>query len=549
MMAKVIRNVRRIYPIIKNNGLIYTISLIMVSARNFIINLLTAFLFSSIVSNAIGGDIDRLMDSVVFFFLVLLVFVLIDGLGLYIHSITTHKMLNDLRENLYSKIIKARLDELNKIGRNKGEVLSMLNNDLEIVSSIFSYELIVPMMFLISGVGAFIAIFTILPLISIYLSMIGLISLILHMKYGEKERVLTDEFLATNVNIMDNFNILGNYNLAIRMGDLVDFLQDRFNKNLNGYDANRKRYSALQSHVHGTNIITFIFQYVGTSLICLYFVYLNQLKLEQVLFIVQLSGGIVIMFNSFGNTNLILQKFLSGFKRVNLFLDLEEEDIKSKTTDFIPNDHRDIIKTKDLVIRLQEEVQLSYKDIIIEKNKINVIKGVSGSGKTSLYRLLLGFNTSYSGSVKLYGKELREYGIGDLRENISYLPQNDFIIYGTIMDNILLGNEEEINLEDIHRITKLTCAYDWIMDLEDQFDTLISEGGKNISGGQRQTIAFARTLLRRSKMILLDEPFSAMDKQRTIQIMENISNVEDRTFIIISHDDFPVKSGDNLIWI
>lgn len=547
-MTKVIRNLRKIYPIIKNNGFKYTISLIMVSSRNFMINLLTAFLFSSIVSNAINGDINHLVYTVIFFFIVLFTFVIIDGLGLYIHSIATHGILNELRENLYSRIMKARFFELNKIGRNKGEVLSMLNNDLEIVSSIFSYELTLPIMFLISGVGAFIAIFTISPLISIYLSIIGFISLLLHIKYGKKERLLTDELLGTNVNIMDSFNILGSYNLAIRMGDLVDFLQDRFNKNLSIYDINRKRYSSLKSQVNGTNMITFIFQYVGTSLICLYLVYINKLKLEQVLFIVQLSGSIIVMFNSFGTTNLILQKFLSGFERISLFLDLEEE-VERKTIDFITNDNKDIIKTKDLVIKLQDDVQLLYKDIVIEKNKINVIKGVSGSGKTSLYRLLLGFNSSYNGSLKLYGNELREYSIGDLRENISYLPQSDFIVYGTIMDNILMGNKENISLENIYKFTKLACAHDWIMNLEGKYDTLLSEGGKNISGGQRQTIAFARVLLRKSKIILLDEPFSAMDKKRTIQIMDNIARLEDRTFIIISHDDFPVKSGYNLIYI
>lgn len=548
-MTKVIRNLRKIYPIIKNNGFKYTISLIMVSSRNFMINLLTAFLFSSIVSNAINGDINHLVYTVIFFFIVLFTFVIIDGLGLYIHSIATHGILNELRENLYSRIMKARFFELNKIGRNKGEVLSMLNNDLEIVSSIFSYELTLPIMFLISGVGAFIAIFTISPLISIYLSIIGFISLLLHIKYGKKERLLTDELLGTNVNIMDSFNILGSYNLAIRMGDLVDFLQDRFNKNLSIYDINRKRYSSLKSQVNGTNMITFIFQYVGTSLICLYLVYINKLKLEQVLFIVQLSGSIIVMFNSFGTTNLILQKFLSGFERISLFLDLEEEEVERKTIDFITNDNKDIIKTKDLVIKLQDDVQLLYKDIVIEKNKINVIKGVSGSGKTSLYRLLLGFNSSYNGSLKLYGNELREYSIGDLRENISYLPQSDFIVYGTIMDNILMGNKENISLENIYKFTKLACAHDWIMNLEGKYDTLLSEGGKNISGGQRQTIAFARVLLRKSKIILLDEPFSAMDKKRTIQIMDNIARLEDRTFIIISHDDFPVKSGYNLIYI
>ena len=172
--------------------------------------------------------------------------------------------------------------------------------------------------------------------------------------------------------------------------------------------------------------------------------------------------------------------------------------------------------------------------------------GGSGSGKTTILNLAIGFLKADSGQVRIDGKNLMEVNLQSYREHIAVVPQQSILFSGTIRDNITYGTEG-IPDEKLWEIVRAANLEDVIKKMPDGLDTMITEHGDNLSGGQKQRISIARAFVRNPKILILDEATSALDSVSEKKIQDSIQRlVRDRTTLIVAHRLSTIKNADKI---
>ena len=185
----------------------------------------------------------------------------------------------------------------------------------------------------------------------------------------------------------------------------------------------------------------------------------------------------------------------------------------------------------------------------VEAGKMVAVVGPTGAGKTSMISLLLRFYDPWSGDVLIDGKNVKDVTLKSLRNNITLVLQDAFIFPVSIADNIGFGNHDA-SRDEIISASKAAQAHDFIMKLPRGYDTIVSENGVSLSGGEKQRMSLARAFLRNTPILILDEPTSAMDVQTEAKIFKALSTyAAGRTVFIISHRLSTIRHADLIISI
>lgn len=175
------------------------------------------------------------------------------------------------------------------------------------------------------------------------------------------------------------------------------------------------------------------------------------------------------------------------------------------------------------------------------------IIGGTGSAKTSLVQLIPRLYDTTAGTVEVGGIDIRKYDIEVLRNEVAMVLQKNVLFSGTVKENLRWGNENASD-EELERVCKLTQAHDFIMDLPEQYDTYIEQGGTNVSGGQRQRLCIARALLKKPKILILDDSTSAVDTKTDSLIRKAFyEEIPDTTKIIIAQRISSIENADRII--
>lgn len=183
----------------------------------------------------------------------------------------------------------------------------------------------------------------------------------------------------------------------------------------------------------------------------------------------------------------------------------------------------------------------------IPQGTIFGVMGRSGSGKTTVTRLLQGLSRDYEGLIKIDGMDLREIDLDHLRANIGVVPQENFLFRSTIRENIAAARPD-VPFDEVVRVAQLAGAEEFIERLPDGYATPVSEGATNFSGGQRQRLAIARALLVDPPILVLDEATSALDAESEAIVNANLMKIaKGRTVIIISHRLSSLMMADNIL--
>ena len=173
--------------------------------------------------------------------------------------------------------------------------------------------------------------------------------------------------------------------------------------------------------------------------------------------------------------------------------------------------------------------------------------GESGSGKTTILKLLLGFYPPKNGRILFNGYNSLDLDLTHLRECIGYVPQEIFLFNGTVLENLAFGLEK-IRLEDIIALTQKTSAFNFIDNLPQRYNTIIGERGVTLSGGQRQRLAIMRALLKKPDILILDEATSNLDFKTEDAIHYAIDNYcSGITTIVVAHRLSTVMKCDKII--
>ena len=207
------------------------------------------------------------------------------------------------------------------------------------------------------------------------------------------------------------------------------------------------------------------------------------------------------------------------------------------------------ISTKNLTFRYPESQVKLFDNLTLEikeGEKVAVL-GKIGSGKSSLVRILLGLYLADDGLVMVGGTNVNQIRPEDMRKNFGVVHQNVSLFSGTVRDNITLGVDE---FEDdvLVKVSEISGVMDWLGKLPNGFDYKLSEGGKELSGGQKQTVALARALMRKPHYLLFDEPTANMDTGTEQQVLMGLKkHLSDETVLIVTHRMAPLSLVDRII--
>ena len=190
---------------------------------------------------------------------------------------------------------------------------------------------------------------------------------------------------------------------------------------------------------------------------------------------------------------------------------------------------------------------ISNLSLAIKPGTTQAIVGSTGSGKTTLIRLLLRFHDPSSGSISLDGDEIKDLRVKSLRSSISLVTQTIILFPGTVMQNIAYGRVGATE-EEIITSAKIAEAHDFIMQLPHGYDTQIGEGGHKLSGGQRQRLSIARAVLKDAPILVLDEATSSVDNETEEALQKSLEVIsKDRTTIVIAHRLSTIRHSDSII--
>ena len=182
---------------------------------------------------------------------------------------------------------------------------------------------------------------------------------------------------------------------------------------------------------------------------------------------------------------------------------------------------------------------------IPEKTTVAIV-GPSGSGKTTLCNLMARFWDVQGGSVRLGGRDVREYSYDSLIRNFSFVFRRTYLFSDTIANNIRFG-KPDASMEEVKAAAKKARCYDFILALPDGFDTVIGEGGATLSGGERQRISIARAIMKDAPIIILDEATANVDPENEKELMEAVAELtHDKTVIMIAHRLKTVRNADRI---
>ena len=239
---------------------------------------------------------------------------------------------------------------------------------------------------------------------------------------------------------------------------------------------------------------------------------------------------------SLATINMAIHQGLSAARRIIPIIDLKNKiNDSDKSNNLIIKSGE--IEFKDVTFKYNsaDNLVLDKVNILIKGGEMTSLVGHSGAGKSSIINLIPRFYDKLSGDIKIDSQSIYNCKILSLRENISLVSQNTTLFDDTLKNNISYANPEANN-EEILKVAKLSYCEDFINKLPNKYETMIGEDGIRLSGGEKQRVSIARAMLKKSKIILLDEATSSLDADTENKIQEAINILtKDKTTLVIAH--------------
>lgn len=522
----------------------------------FILDLLAAFLVSAcdlfypmITRNIINDVIPNKQIKLLFVFAIVLTLIFLIKAGLnyfmqYWGHVVGVRMQTDMRRDLFDKL----QDMPNKYFDNNktGVIMSRIINDLLDISELAHHgpeDLFISLVML---VGSFIILCTInVPLTIITFAIIPfLLFYTIHkrnkMKKAFKEtRVKTGEVNATIENSISGVRVTKSFgNKAYEM--------EKFDKS-NGIfkKAREHAYKAMAEYFSGMFFLVDMLELI-VLIAAGYFTYLGKINVGDFAAYLLYIKMFLQPIRKLINFNEMFQNGMSGFERYEEIMNEENEKEIPNAKDL--KDVKGKITIKDVTFRYDnKESILENFNLDIEAGKMVALVGPSGGGKTTICNLIPRFYDYESGQIFIDDVDISTVTLKSLRENIGIVQQDVFLFTGTIKENIMYGNPNATD-EEVIEAAKNACLHDFIMGLEDGYDTFIGERGVKLSGGQKQRISIARVFLKNPAILILDEATSALDNVTEYEIQKALEELsKDRTTLVVAHRLSTVKNSDEIV--
>ena len=414
--------------------------------------------------------------------------------------------------------------------RTTGEITSRIN-DLIYVKNIINKIILTVLLDVIIFICSGIILFSINPLLFGLLVVIILIYLIILYIFRPILKRYTDINQTNSANIesylIESINGYETIKNMSNEDNVNEKMEKLYTKALNDsfvYDNISNLEIFIKDIVYFVCILSI--EFIGFT-----FVFNNKLSLGTFLTFTLLTNYFIDPIKNVIDLSKEYYYASNAIKRVNNLLDVESVNLSTRTSYNIDGN----IKLNKLTFSYNgEKVILNNINLEISKKDRLLILGNSGSGKSTIFKLLLKYYSIKRDMIYINNIDINDLTIYDVRNNITCLSQNEFLYNDTIKNNIIMGRNIDDN--EFIEICRIACVDEFVKDMFLGYDTMLEENGLNLSGGQRQRIMLARMLLKKAKFILIDEGLNAVDINLERRILKNIfSKYYDSTIVVISH--------------
>ena len=463
----------------------------------------------------------------------------------YMASVRVNSI-KDMRTAVYNKILVLPLSFYSR--QKKGDIIARITTDLqEIEVSIMNYLDV-----FIKAPITIIAYFAYMLGVSWELTLFVLCVLpiggIVIGKIGKSLKKDSKEGQTRLANIIANIEETISGLRIIKAFNAIGYTNEKFEEQNYGYSkllkfVHRKRdLSSPMSELLSAVVISIVLWFGSTLILS------GSATITAANFIayIVVFSQIIPPAKSFSHGFYNLQKGMASAERVFEILDADEviyqKDNAKNITEF-----KDSIKYNNVVFRYGKDDVLKNINLTIGKGKMVALVGESGGGKSTMVDLLPRFYDVCEGSITIDGTDIRDYKIDDLRSLMGIVSQESILFNDTVNNNIAFGMHEATR-EEVIEAAKVANAHDFIMQLENGYDTFIGDRGMNLSGGQRQRLSIARAVLKNPPILILDEATSSLDTESEKLVQDALAKVmSNRTSVVIAHRLSTIQNADDIV--
>jgi subfamily B ATP-binding cassette protein MsbA len=457
-------------------------------------------------------------------------------------------VVKNLRMHIFKNVSQLHIGYFND--QRKGDLISRFTNDVgEVENAVLSSlkfvlkEPIVLIIYfgLLFFISAKLMFFTI-----IVLSITGglLAELIKSLK---KRAIQSQEALGRIVNILDEtfggMRIVNAFNARDFILKKID-KETTYHRKVNMSIARKNEAASPVSETIGVMIVAGIL-YFGGSLV------LSEdasLTAGEFIAFLGLFSQVIQPVKNFSNGITSVQKGTASAQRIFDIIDLEPL-VKNKPNPIFLQEFKSEIEFKNVSFAYDRELVLKKVNLTVEKGKTIALIGPSGGGKSTLADLVPRFYDPTGGEVLIDGISLRDYEIESLRKQVGVVTQESILFNDTIFNNICFGMEN-VKEADVIEAAKVAHAHEFVVQMENGYQTLIGERGSKLSGGQRQRLSIARAVLKNPPILILDEATSALDSESERLVQDALYTLmQNRTSIIIAHRLSTIQHADEIVVI
>lgn len=486
------------------------------------------FMMGFIVDIFSNGETEKFVPIILAsIFLIILLFVTeyIDG---YVMSSYIKNTVNYLRCDIFTKILNKDMKDFSL--DNSGKYISILYNDIKIIEDSLLNNIFLVISSFISFIISLLFLFSISPSIVIFIVIFGILGFVIPNALSKKLIVEKnnyshnlEEITSVTKDLFSGFEVIKGFNIGSKINTI-------FKNSSNTVESTKKKCSILESIIKGFSLSFSVTVYLGVLILGGYLMYKGEISVGTAIIIIQLSTHIVGPVKT--SISLINQ-----IKSVSLIADKIDEILYDSCEDIeevsLPKFENKIeIKNLDFSYT-NDRKALNNINLTFEKNKKYAIVGESGCGKSTLIKLLMRYYKDYNGDILIDNKDIHKIFSNDLYKNMSMIQQNVFMFDDSIKENIKLfanySDEEVLSICDRSGLSNL------ISRLPDGINSLVGENGNKLSGGEKQRIAIARSLINNTKILILDESTSALDNETAYNLESSLLSINDLTLIVVTH--------------
>ncbi|MBP3930078.1 MAG: ABC transporter ATP-binding protein [Peptostreptococcaceae bacterium] len=501
---------------------IMTISLVALTSICF------DFMMGFIVDIFSSGQTERFIPIIALSIGLIITMFLAEYIDGLVMSKYIKNTVNYLRTDIFYKIIDKDIKDFSL--DNSGKYISILYNDIKIIEDNFLNNIFQVIASILSFSISIAVLFYISPVVVIFIVFFGVLGFIIPNALSKKLVIAKNDY-STNLeeitsvtkDLFSGFEVIKGFNISKKINQV-------FKYNSNNVETSKRKYSIIEAIIRGFSISFSVTIYLGVLILGGYLMYHNRITVGTAIIIIQLSTHIVGPVKT--SISLINQ-----IKSVSLIAKKIEDILKSSSEDIEENNlenFNNCIEINNLSFSYNEERKaIDNINLTFEKNKKYAIVGESGCGKSTLIKLLMRYYNDYEGNIKIDDNDLKSIYSSDLYKNMSMIQQNVFMFDDTIKENIkLFANYSD---EKVIKACKRSGIYNLIERLPNGIDSLVGENGSKLSGGEKQRIAIARSLINDTQILILDESTSALDNETAYNLESSLLELDDLTLIVVTH--------------